>query len=101
MEQHLRDCEVCSSLIRPDIVLHRELLNQITIYNALDKINDDDTLVVLGSSLLVQPAAGLISNFKGQNLIIINNVPTPYDNYTTLVIHDDMVKVVNELEYVE
>ncbi|MCM3208592.1 NAD-dependent protein deacylase, partial [Paenibacillus illinoisensis] len=52
---------------------------------------------VLGSSLVVQPAAGLISNFKGDNLIIINKDRTPYDNDATLVIHDDMVFVVKSL----
>ncbi|ANR69351.1 NAD-dependent protein deacylase [Staphylococcus equorum] len=101
MKHHLRECEVCGSPIRPDIVLYGELLNQNTIYNALDKIKEADTLVVLGSSLVVQPAAGLISKFQGQNLVIINKDHTPYDNHATLVIHDDMVKVVNELGYVE
>ncbi|MDI1800061.1 NAD-dependent protein deacylase, partial [Staphylococcus aureus] len=52
---------------------------------------------VLGSSLVVQPAAGLISHFKGDNLIIINKDRTPYDSDATLVIHDDMVSVVKSL----
>ncbi|KRG08648.1 NAD-dependent protein deacylase [Staphylococcus sp. NAM3COL9] len=101
MAHHLRECETCGNPIRPDIVLYGELLNENTIYNALNKINEADTLVVLGSSLVVQPAAGLISNFKGQNLVIINRDPTPYDNHATLVIHDDMVKVIKDLECVE
>ncbi|SCT75442.1 SIR2 family protein [Staphylococcus aureus] len=73
------------------------MLDQPTIIRSLNKIEHADTLVVLGSSLVVQPAAGLISNFKGDNLIIINKDRTPYDRDATLVIHDDMVSVVKSL----
>ncbi|RQG98421.1 NAD-dependent protein deacylase, partial [Staphylococcus aureus] len=78
-------------------VLYGEMLDQPTIIRALNKIEHADTLVVLGSSLVVQPAAGLISHFKGDNLIIINKDRTPYDSDATLVIHDDMVSVVKSL----
>lgn len=73
------------------------MLNQGTIFNALHKIKSADSLVVLGSSLVVQPAAGLISNFEGDNLIIINRDATPYDHDANLVINDDMVTVINKL----
>ncbi|GGI01932.1 NAD-dependent protein deacylase [Mammaliicoccus vitulinus] len=101
MDHHLRQCEDCSNTIRPDIVLYGEALNQSTISHAIQKIKEADTLVVLGSSLVVQPAAGLISNFEGQNLVIINRDPTPYDREADLVINDDMVTVVKELNHVE
>ncbi|MBM6629275.1 NAD-dependent protein deacylase [Mammaliicoccus vitulinus] len=101
MDHHLRQCEDCSNTIRPDIVLYGEVLNQRTISHAIQKIKEADTLVVLGSSLVVQPAAGLISNFEGQNLVIINRDPTPYDREADLVINDDMVTVVKELNHVE
>lgn len=101
MDHHLRQCEDCSNTIRPDIVLYGEVLNQRTISNAIQKIKEADTLVVLGSSLVVQPAAGLISNFEGQNLVIINSDPTPYDREADLVMNDDMVTVVKELNHVE
>lgn len=97
MEHHLRYCESCGSIIRPDIVLYGEMLNQNTIFNAITKIETADTLIVLGSSLVVQPAAGLISNFKGHNLIIINRDATPYDHNADLVINDDMVSVISTL----
>ncbi|MFQ3844674.1 NAD-dependent protein deacylase [Staphylococcus pseudoxylosus] len=97
MEHHLRYCESCGSIIRPDIVLYGEMLNQNTIFNAINKIETADTLIVLGSSLVVQPAAGLISNFKGHNLIIINRDATPYDHNADLVINDDMVSVISTL----
>lgn len=97
MEHHLRHCESCGNIIRPDIVLYGEMLNQNTIFNAINKIETADTLIVLGSSLVVQPAAGLISNFKGENLIIINKDVTPYDHNADLVINDDMVSVISTL----
>lgn len=97
MEHHLRHCESCGSIIRPDIVLYGEMLNQNTIFNAINKIETADTLIILGSSLVVQPAAGLISNFKGKNLIIINRDATPYDHNADLVINEDMVSVISTL----
>ncbi|GEP85087.1 NAD-dependent deacetylase [Staphylococcus piscifermentans] len=101
IERDLRTCERCGGPLRPDIVLYGEMLNQSTIMNALNKIREADTLVVLGSSLVVQPAAGLISNFAGKNLVIINLDPTPYDHEADLVIHEDMVKVVEALNRIE
>lgn len=98
ISRNLYHCEWCGQAIRPDIVLYGEMLNEQTLYNAINKINHADTLVVLGSSLVVQPAAGLISNFNGQHLVIINRDATPYDQDATLVINDDMIKVVDGLE---
>ena len=72
IERQLKQCDICGATIRPDIVLYGEMLDQNVIMRAIQKIENADTLVVLGSSLVVQPAAGLISNFKGDNLIIIN-----------------------------
>ncbi|MCG3399601.1 NAD-dependent protein deacylase [Staphylococcus massiliensis] len=101
IEQDLRQCEACGSPIRPDIVLYGEMLNQGTVMNAISKISEADTLIVLGSSLIVQPAAGLISNFQGKHLVIINKAETPYDTQADLVIHDDMAEVVSALRDVE
>lgn len=56
-----------------------------------------DTLIVAGTSLIVEPASGLIKLFNGKNLIIINNEKTPYDNLATLVINDDLSNVFNKL----
>ena len=97
MDNHIRYCEKCGQIIRPDIVLYGEMLNQNTVFKALEKIQNADTLVVLGSSLVVQPAAGFVSEFKGDNLIIINRDRTPYDQSADLVIHDDMTEVVENV----
>lgn len=97
MDNHIRYCEKCGQIIRPDIVLYGEMLNQNTVFKALEKIQNADTLVVLGSSLVVQPAAGFVSEFKGDNLVIINRDHTPYDQSADLVIHDDMTEVVKNV----
>lgn len=97
MDNHIRYCEKCGQIIRPDIVLYGEMLNQNTVFKALEKIQNADTLVVLGSSLVVQPAAGFVSEFKGDNLVIINRDRTPYDQSADLVIHDDMTEVVENV----
>ncbi|MBX5319635.1 NAD-dependent protein deacylase [Staphylococcus caprae] len=97
MDNHIRYCEKCGQIIRPDIVLYGEMLNQNTVFKALEKIQKADTLIVLGSSLVVQPAAGFVSEFKGDNLVIINRDHTPYDQSADLVIHDDMTEVVENV----
>ncbi|WP_044466812.1 NAD-dependent protein deacylase [Staphylococcus caprae] len=97
MDNHIRYCEKCGQIIRPDIVLYGEMLNQNTVFKALEKIQNADTLVVLGSLLVVQPAAGFVSEFKGDNLVIINRDHTPYDQSADLVIHDDMTEVVENV----
>lgn len=97
MDNHIRYCEKCGQIIQPDIVLYGEMLNQNTVFKALEKIQKADTLIVLGSSLVVQPAAGFVSEFKGDNLVIINRDHTPYDQSADLVIHDDMTEVVENV----
>ncbi|MFW3592122.1 NAD-dependent protein deacylase [Staphylococcus caprae] len=97
MDNHIRYCEKCGQIIRPDIVLYGEMLNQNTVFKALEKIQKADTLIVLGSSLVVQPAAGFVSEFKGDNLVIINRDHTPYDQSADLVIHEDMTEVVENV----
>ncbi|WP_437343744.1 NAD-dependent protein deacylase [Staphylococcus devriesei] len=97
MKHELRYCEKCGDVIRPDIVLYGEMLDQPTVFRALDKIQKADTVIVLGSSLVVQPAAGFISNFTGDNLVIINRDSTPYDRDASLVINEDMTDVVQEV----
>ena len=62
----------CGSIIKPDVVLYQEPLDDNNIYNAIKYISEADTLIIGGTSLTVYPAAGLINYFKGNNLIIIN-----------------------------
>lgn len=83
----------CGGVIRPDIVLYEESLNEETIRGAVEAISSADLLIVGGTSLIVYPAAGLINYFNGKNLVLINKDETAYDDRADLVIHDSIGKV--------
>jgi NAD-dependent deacetylase len=77
----------CGGVIRPDVVLYEEGLDQSVIQAALEYISQADMLIVGGTSLAVYPAAGLIEYYNGNKLVLINKSPTPYDNRADLVIN--------------
>ena len=83
--------------VKPDVVLFEEALDDYQITNGIREISAADTLIVGGTSLVVYPAAGLISYFKGKNLILINRDETPYDSRANLVIHEKIGKVFEEI----
>lgn len=87
----------CGGLIKPNVVLYGEMLPQDALEKSIDAVSHADLLLVLGSSLVVYPAAGLIDYFSGKNLVIINKDKTPYDRYANLVINADLSKVFKEL----
>ena len=87
----------CGAVIRPDIVFYGEGLNMDTVYGALNAISQAEVLVVAGSSLVVQPAAGLLDYYEGNKMAIINDQPTPYDNRANLVIRDKIGAVIEQL----
>ena len=80
----------CGGIIKPDVVLYQEGLDQDTLANSIRAIQQANLLIVAGTSLTVQPASGLITYFRGKNLIIINKTPTLYDYAASLVIHDSL-----------
>lgn len=90
-------CE-CGGIIKPDVVLYEEQLDQEILAESIRCISEADTLIVAGTSLNVYPAAGLITYFRGKNLIIINKDITSYDKIANLVINDDLKKVFNNLK---
>ena len=79
-------CE-CGGIIKPDVVLYEEGLSEAVLSGAIAAIQSSDTLIVLGTSLVVYPAAGLLRYFGGKNLVLINRDATPYDNAADLVIN--------------
>ena len=85
-------CE-CGGIIKPDVVLYEEPLDEETYTSAIEAISDCDTLIIGGTSLTVYPASGLIRYFKGNNLILINKSITPFDNIADLVINDSLGKI--------
>lgn len=87
----------CGGIIKPDVVLYGENLDYNILTKSISKISHADLLIVVGTSLLVQPANSLIRYFQGSKIIIINKEKTPYDHIANVVINDDIIKVVNEL----
>lgn len=81
------------AIIKPDVVLYEEGLDQNVLSRAVYEIAHSDCLIVGGTSLNVYPAAGLINYFRGRYLILINRESTPYDSQATMVIHDSIGKV--------
>lgn len=89
-------CE-CGGIIKPDVVLYEESLDDDTVNGAVRAIASADTLIIGGTSLNVYPAAGLIRYFKGSNLVIINMSPTQMDKNADLLICDRIGKVFSEI----
>lgn len=90
-------CE-CGGIIKPDVVLYGENLDDRTVTGALSAIERCDTLIIGGTSLTVYPAAGFIRYFNGNNLVLINMSSTPYDNKADLVIHDKVGEVLDKIK---
>ena len=89
-------CDKCGGIVKPDVVLYEESLNDDVISGAVNAIRNADTLIVGGTSLVVYPAAGLINYFNGDNIILINKSETAYDNRADLVINDSIGKVLGD-----
>jgi NAD-dependent deacetylase len=79
-------CDECGSIVKPDVVLYGEGLDDETVSGAIAAISRADTLIVAGTSLSVYPAAGFVGYFGGENSVIINTSPTPYDRSASMSI---------------
>lgn len=89
-------CE-CGGIIKPDVILYGEMLDEYTLNRSIEVISSCDTLIVAGTSLTVEPASSLVRLFRGKNLVIINRDATNYDSYASLVIHDEFKNVFDKL----
>ena len=90
-------CNKCGGLVKPDVVLYQEPLDNDIMRKSIEHIANADALIIGGTSLVVYPAAGLIEYFKGDNLILINKGTTSYDDYANLVINESIGKVFKEV----
>ena len=86
-------CQHCGGLVKPDVVLYEESLDNNLLEKAVEAISSAETLIIGGTSLVVYPAAGLVKYFRGSRLIIINKSETKADEWADLVIHDSIGKV--------
>ena len=87
----------CGGIIKPDVVLYEEGLDDATVTGAVDAISSADCLIVAGTSLNVYPAAGFIRYFRGKYFVLINRDVTPADKYADLVIHYSVGKVLSDI----
>jgi NAD-dependent deacetylase len=90
-------CPECGGLIKPDVVLYEEPLNDAVLLSAANEMRYGDFLIVGGTSLNVFPAAGLIDDFSGGPRIIINKEAAGVDSMFDAAIHDDLGKVLSEI----
>ena len=86
-------CAHCGAIVKPDVVLYEEPLDDATVTAAVRAIASADLLVIAGTSLAVYPAAGLIDYFSGDHLAIINRTPTPRDAHADLCIATNVGEV--------
>lgn len=91
-------CTHCGGIIKPDVVLYQEGLDDKTVTNALTAISQADTMIIAGTSLAVFPAAGFIKFFKGKHLVLINLTKTSADQKADLVIHKKVGEVLGEIK---
>ncbi len=87
----------CGGIVKPDVVLYEEGLDEQTIEGSVKAIQCADMLIVAGTSLTVYPAAGLINYYRGNRLVLINRDETPYDGNADLVLHESLGDVFSQL----
>ena len=91
-------CDKCGGIVKPNVVLYEEGLDEDTISRSINTIMTCDTLIIIGTSLRVYPAAGFIRYFRGKYLIVINKDATAYDSNCDLVFNEDVVNVIKNIK---
>ena len=100
--EFVRDAEgiprcACGGIVKPDVVLYEESLDQDCIEKSVMAIRSADLLIVAGTSLTVYPAAGLIHYYRGNRLVLINRDATAFDNRADLVFHESLGNIFDKL----
>ena len=91
-------CDKCGGIVKPNVVLYEEGLDEDTIGRSINAIMTCDTLIIIGTSLRVYPAAGFIRYFRGKYLIVINKDATAYDSNCDLVFNEDVINVIKNIK---
>ena len=91
-------CEKCGGVIKPDVVLYEECLNDHVMSEAIYEIGQADMMIIGGTSLVVYPAAGLIHYYRGKKLVLINKSATSQDRNANLVIQGKIGEILNEIK---
>lgn len=90
-------CIKCGGLVKPDVVLYEEGLNQEVLNKSIDYIRSADVLIIGGTSLVVYPAAGLIDYYRGNKLVLINKTSTAKDQMADLVVQGSIGEILSKL----
>lgn len=90
-------CEKCGGMIKPDVVLYEEGLDQRTLQDSVTFLSQAEVLIIGGTSLAVYPAAGLIDYFQGKHLVVINKTATSRDRYAELLIQGSIGEVLGSI----
>ena len=90
-------CDRCGGIVRPDVVLYEESLDEGVLSKAIGYISRADMLIVGGTSLAVYPAAGLIDYYRGKKLVLINKSATGYDSRADLIIRENIGEVLGKI----
>ena len=85
----------CGGILKPDVVLYEEGLDDACVEGALRAISEADVLIVGGTSLTVYPAAGFLRYYRGNKLVLINRDETPYDQNADLIFRDSIGQVLS------
>ena len=88
----------CGGIIKPDVVLYEESLDQKTMRDSVDCISKAEVLIIGGTSLAVYPAPGLIDYFNGKHLVVINKSSTPRDRFADLLIQGSIGEVLGAVQ---
>ena len=88
----------CGGIIKPDVVLYEESLDQTIVRNSIRAISEADMLIIGGTSLVVYPAAGFIDYFRGKYLVVINKTATSRDGQADLCIQESIGEVLGSIE---
>lgn len=91
-------CDKCGGIIKPNVVLYEEGLDEDTISRSINAIMTCDTLIIIGTSLRVYPAAGFIRYFRGRYLVVINKDATSFDSNCDLVFNEDVTSVIKNIK---
>ena len=88
----------CGGIIKPDVVLYEESLDEAVLQGAVEAISSADLLIVGGTSLAVYPAAGLLRYYRGNRLVLINRSVTPYDDRADLLFQCGLEETLAQLD---
>ena len=91
-------CDKCGGIVKPNVVLYEESLDEDTIQRSIGAIMTCDMMIIAGTSLRVYPAAGFVRYFRGRYLVVINKDATSYDSNCDLVFNEDIVNVIKNIK---